>query len=253
MDDVNSVGSADPWDLGSDSGAEGAYRGFEDVSNTDAGMPGISISGPDARSPQETLEERKLDDEDTEQMQGPRADLLGDWDEILNLEARYFEEGRREGLEIGAAREQDQARITGEQKGAEFGLELGFYIGVVETLLSIQTKPEGPVASAFRESIVDALASDSGSNRVQQLAEVYEKLAKPNVSGVLSTLTELLDDYPVGAAFTDDVHAKFLRIRAKFKVLEARVGLTFDITPNLDETNATSAQGSALDAASLEF
>ncbi|GBG30699.1 Oral cancer-overexpressed protein 1-like [Hondaea fermentalgiana] len=206
------------------------------------------LGGDGEEAEEERLGGHERQERDSGETGESSGEGLGDWDEILNLEDKLFKLGLAEGREIGAAREQEQAKVTGRQKGAEFGLELGFYFGVVETLKEIVTNPQGEIADALR-----AEGDVSQDSRCAALAGVHGKLDKPGVAEVLATLQELLQEYPVGAGFDDDVHAKFLRIRAKFKVLEARLGLTFDITPPLQQVPSTAAQGSALDAASLEF
>jgi hypothetical protein len=77
--------------------------------------------------------------------------------------------------------------------------------------------------------------------RARELAHVRERLQRPGVAQVLETLLALVGSFPAGRALDEETHAHFLKIRAKFRVLEARIGLVLELLPELGATSAAAA------------
>jgi len=152
---------------------------------------------------------------------------LGHWDGLLELESACVEAGAVEGRVSGLVKANDEAVEQGVKKGFELGLELGFYKGVVKVLWKL-TRDGG------LKALLSKNAKYNGSTRAKGIENLLGKLEKDRIKEVLDSLASLLDAFQVGRPFSNDVHEELLRIRAKFKVLESRLGLTLEITPELD-------------------
>jgi hypothetical protein len=196
-------------------------------------------------------------------------------DLVLGVEAALVERGRAEGRETGARKAAAEARAKGRAKGLELGLEMGFYRGCLAQLARL-----GREELAARSSSSSSSSSSSNNNnnnsssscnnnysisssstctssppradlpagpeqvevrRARELAHVRERLQRPGVAQVLETLLALVVSFPAGRALDDETHAHFLKIRAKFRVLEARLGLVLELLPELGATPAAAA------------
>lgn len=162
------------------------------------------------------------------------------WDSVLDVEAQHVERGRAEGAVFGLEKAATEAREAGRKQGRAFGMELGFYASVVRVLGVLQR--EQAVRAAWAERAEAAGATDRAV--ALRAAVTGGLLDKESTLSVLAALQALLAAFPVGAAFTEEVHTAFLKIRAKFRILENRLGVVLDITPPLAPTASAAGAGS---------
>ncbi|CAG8504363.1 16085_t:CDS:2 [Acaulospora colombiana] len=63
-----------------------------------------------------------------------------DFDDLLNLESKFIEIGREDGVKDGIKSGELEGQIIGCEKGFELLQEIGFYDGVVEMWIKILEK-----------------------------------------------------------------------------------------------------------------
>ena len=113
-------------------------------------------------------------------------------DDIVDLEATFFQQGLQEGIAHGEALGLENGKRHGREEGHEIGFELGFARGMAEACLA-KYKNDSAIINAAN-ALLDAV------DRVN------------------------LDQVPNGGAMQ--------RVRARFKVLESRANLQLSATNN---------------------
>jgi hypothetical protein len=117
-------------------------------------------------------------------------------EETLELESNFFTAGEERGFERGRALGIENGKRHGMEEGHQLGFELGFAEGVAEALAVLQRNDESVTKAA--KALHDAVSKTK------------------------------LDNVPHGA----DVQ----RVRARFKVLESRAGLSLSAGAHRDMT-----------------
>ncbi len=149
-------------------------------------------------------------------------------DSVIHFENLLVNNGHKEGLEVASRMATNEGFESGNRKGRELALEFGFYYGVLKSLREIQKQ----VASKDHHGVAVCLPP-SASQRDKEIAKVCGRIRQENIMRLCESLETMLGSFLNDLdGFTDEVFQHMIRIRAKFKVLESRLGLVFDVTPD---------------------
>jgi len=135
---------------------------------------------------------------------------------------RGFETGEASGRQ----RAFDESKELGRKKGKELGLELGFYIGIIESL---------------RET--ENWESHGESKRASEIALVKERISRPGVLASIQSIEELMQHLEGIESLSEDEFDILLKVRAKFKVLESRIGFVMDLMPEENQIETSMNKG----------
>mmetsp|Transcript_413 Transcript_413/g.739 ORF Transcript_413/g.739 Transcript_413/m.739 type:complete len:175 (-) Transcript_413:1625-2149(-) len=171
---------------------------------------------------------------------------MDELDEVLFLEERFVSCGKVQGRAHGAEMAEDEAFLMGKRKGIEFGIEFGFYCGVIERMRELQrsaSEEDMSIESSVYNKWVDDISNCSDLKRRASLETLMSNLRKPSVVSAAKSVEELITRFPKHDTLTEENFAVLIRIRNKFKVLEARVGCVLEIYDGSTESSGVNFSG----------
>ena len=184
------------------------------------------------RKPHENIDpfDCALDDQDEYPRRNSDASTAAAIEAVIEEDA-IVESGRKEGREAGLREGFRDGRLLGQKTGVEYGMEIGFAIGLLEAVR--QSIDAGDLASLgsldritkstndLEKAIQDFPSSkDSIKKRLFQSSQGSSDMMDNNQNDSDDEHLQRLD-----GSNEEDVRTKLQRIRARCKVLAAKLGI----------------------------
>mmetsp|Transcript_22384 Transcript_22384/g.35972 ORF Transcript_22384/g.35972 Transcript_22384/m.35972 type:complete len:161 (-) Transcript_22384:223-705(-) len=118
----------------------------------------------------------------------------GIFDCVFNMEEEIHKKGKQRGIEDGRAKGLEEGRSLGEDQGKKTAMEMGFYLGFISILESLEKANDG-----------------KNKNRNKRFR------------GKTSQLAKLLKEYPFGESNAPNLSEIQDKIRAKFRKLQSQL------------------------------
>lgn len=131
------------------------------------------------------------------------------FDELLNIEEQYYQQGRIEGEQKGSREGHEEGYTFGVAKGRQIGEELGHVSGLVEHLLHMHES--GDTSFPWSERLVKNL----------------------------TLLRDLIAQFPYDQPHNDEYNIQLENIRGKYKLLEIRLKVILKKKNEETEINVT--------------
>mmetsp|Transcript_17598 Transcript_17598/g.40176 ORF Transcript_17598/g.40176 Transcript_17598/m.40176 type:complete len:221 (-) Transcript_17598:1882-2544(-) len=144
-------------------------------------------------------------------------------------EAAIVDEGRAEGREAGILEGFQEGRTLGQTTGVGHGMEVGFATGLLEAVREALASGDLSPSTAFSEGSLDRIAASAES--LEKAIGGFPSSSRDEIEGRLfrSGTRDAGDGDddgdPGGGDSQEDVRAKLQRIRARCKVLAAKLGI----------------------------
>lgn len=140
---------------------------------------------------------------------------MDDFDRVVDLEGEFYRQGVAAGIEAGLKEGLEEGERMGFSKGFALASEVGFYLGVLDTLLLLSGGLES------NNTGTEGVELDAKSPRESEEGSFISEKTRRTLEN-LKSLALLLDE---NGTLQIEVMEQLHTIRSKFKLICAQMGL----------------------------